>query len=76
MKVEWVYELVTSVWKQLNYKYNIKLSKSSNALIYSVGVLLTNMHTCMYGNQVITRFLATHPSDAPKPPSLQPYFHG
>lgn len=39
---------------------NLKLCKPLFALMHVAGVLLTNMHSCMYGSQVVTNFLATH----------------
>ena len=73
--VEWGYALVTANWKLLEGTWSLKFGKSPIGLMYAVGVLLTNLHTCEYGNQILTHFLATYPHESLKPPSVHDYLH-
>jgi hypothetical protein len=54
--VEWGYALVTANWKLLEGKWALKLGSSPVALMYAIGVLLTNLHTCQYGNKIVQHF--------------------
>ena len=67
--VEWDFGTVVNDWAFLNYAPNLKLFKSRVGDYYKVGVLLSNIRTCLYGN-IISQYFGI------QPPKLQAYLKG
>lgn len=66
--VEWGFKLITTKWAFLNYKHNMKIFVQPVGKYYKVAAFLTNLHTCLEGNQISTFFDI-------KPPSLDEYLN-
>ena len=64
MAVEWEFGKVVELWAFVDFEKNLKLLKSPVGNIYFVAVLLTNCHTCIYGNQTSRHFGLTPPTVA------------
>jgi len=64
--VEWQFGKVISLWAFLDFSKNLKLYLSPVGRLYRLGVLLTNCHACLYGNQTSTYFDV-------QPPTLEEY---
>ena len=48
--VEWGFENVVQYWKFLDHHKSQKILESPTGLYYINGVILTNLHTCLYGS--------------------------
>lgn len=70
--VEWGYHLVTEKWHMLDCKTQQKIRKSPVCLAYAVGVLMTNVHSCLYGNEISMHYVHVY-GDRLKPPTLEDY---
>ena len=66
--VEWEFGNILRLFAFLDFRKDLKVLLSPVAKYYMVGALLTNCHTCLYGNQTSTYF-------GLDPPSLQEYLH-
>ena len=66
--VEWGFKDVITNWAFLDFEKNLKLFLSPVGKLYVVAVLLTNCHTCLYGNQTSDFF-------GLKPPTLDEYLY-
>lgn len=60
--VEWGFGKVTREFAFLDFSKNQKLLLQDLGSMYSVGVLLTNCHTCLYGSQANDYFSSAAPS--------------
>ncbi len=67
--VEWGFGNVVSLWSFLDFRKNLKSLHQQVAKMYLVAVLLTNVRTCMYGNQVSFYF-------GLDPPCWEDYMNG
>ena len=67
ISVEWLFGDISTYFKFVDYKKNLKLYLNSIGKIYIVSAILRNAHTCIYGNQTSTYFNLD-------PPTLQEYF--
>eukprot|EP00697_Spironema_sp_BW2_P005503 gnl/Spiro4/17685_TR9416_c0_g1_i1.p1 gnl/Spiro4/17685_TR9416_c0_g1~~gnl/Spiro4/17685_TR9416_c0_g1_i1.p1 ORF type:complete len:345 (-),score=71.32 gnl/Spiro4/17685_TR9416_c0_g1_i1:44-1051(-) len=54
--VEWGFGKIASIWAFLDFEKNLKLLKQPLAQFYSVGAILTNCHTCLYGGVTSTYY--------------------
>ena len=54
--VEWNFGKVVTLFGFLDFKRNLKLYLQPVAKYYLVGALLTNCHTCLYGNETSSFF--------------------
>ncbi|KXS10046.1 hypothetical protein M427DRAFT_104438, partial [Gonapodya prolifera JEL478] len=68
MSIEWAWEKLATLFVFLNYYRNLKVELSPVGLHYSIGILLTNTHTCLYGSETGVRFGLT-------PPMLKEYLN-
>ncbi|KXS09095.1 hypothetical protein M427DRAFT_105993, partial [Gonapodya prolifera JEL478] len=66
--VEWGFAKVCSQWAHLDFAPNLKTGLSPVGLYYIVAVLFSNCHTCIYGHQVLEKFMLD-------PPSLEEYLY-
>ena len=66
---EWIFGRVNSLWPLVAAKAFMQLGTGRAGKLYVVAVLLTNAHTCLYGNQANAYF-------GTRPPSLAEYFGG
>ncbi|KXS13070.1 hypothetical protein M427DRAFT_100807, partial [Gonapodya prolifera JEL478] len=66
VSIEWAWEKPATLFAFLNYYRNLRVELSPVGLYYSIGILLTNAHTCLYGSQTGERFGLT-------PPTLEEY---
>ena len=53
VSVEWSIGKVKNLWKMLTYKKNLKALMNPVATYFFLAVHLTNLHSILYGNQVI-----------------------
>ena len=60
--VEWGFGLIVEQWPFLDYRKKLKVLLSPVGLYFGVGNMLTNIHTCMYGNIVQREFGMDRPS--------------
>ena len=67
VSVEWVFGEVVNYFKFNDYKKNLKIGLSAVGKMYRTSALLTNAHTCLYGNNVEDYFNVT-------PPLIEDYF--
>ncbi|XP_033754685.1 protein ALP1-like [Pecten maximus] len=67
--VEWTFGKILALFSFLDYKKNLKLYLQPVGKYYLVGTLLTNCHSCLYGNQT-SQFFGV------EPPTLQSYISG
>jgi DDE superfamily endonuclease len=67
ISVENIFGLNIRIWAYNSYKYSLRARHSPVATLYLVGMLLTNIRTCISGNQVSQYFECT-------PLSLDEYF--
>ena len=58
--VEWAFGNILRLFAFLDFKKNLKLYLQPVGKMYIVGVLLTNCHCCLYGNQ-ISQFFGLEP---------------
>ncbi|XP_030842389.1 uncharacterized protein LOC115924448 [Strongylocentrotus purpuratus] len=65
--VEWSFGDVINFFKYTDFKKSQKILLSSCAKMYMVSAILTNAHTCIYGNNTSSYFEL-------QPPSLDEYF--
>ena len=65
--VEWAIGKISVLWRQFDLSYTNRIFRSSIGIHYLVAVILTNVHSIMYGSQ--TQKLYNFP-----PPSLDEYF--
>lgn len=54
--VEWGFGSITRLWAFVDFRKNVKILLQPVAKYYTVATLLTNCHTCIYGNNVATHF--------------------
>jgi hypothetical protein len=66
VSVEWVFGKITNYWGFLDHKRNLKVFLQPVAMMYLVGGILTNCHTCVYGGLTGAFFDCT-------PPTLEDY---
>jgi hypothetical protein len=66
VSVEWCFGDIVRYFAYLDFAKNMKIMLQPVGLYYSIGALLTNMHTCLYGN-VTSQFFNINP------PSLEEY---
>lgn len=66
--VEWEFGKVIIEFAFLDFRKNQKLLLQHVGQMYKVGVILTNCHTCLYGNQTGTYFNIV-------PPTLEQYLN-
>ncbi|XP_072173898.1 uncharacterized protein [Diadema setosum] len=69
VSVEWLFGDIVNNFKFTDFKKNQKIGLSAIGKMYLVSGLLTNAHTCLYGN-ITSRFFGLDP------PTLMQYFHG
>jgi hypothetical protein len=65
--VEWSFGRVVQYVSYLDYKAAMKLEEAPLALLYKVGVILTNCHLCLYRNGTTVSFFNCDP------PTLEAY---
>ena len=65
--VEWLFNDVSTSWKFIDFKKNLKIGLSSVGKMYLVCAILRNALTCLYGNMT-SQYFGLHP------PVLQDYF--
>ena len=65
--VEWVFGDITTYYKFLDFKRNLKIGLSAVGKMYSVCTLLRNAQTCLYGSTTGSYF-------GIEPPALHEYF--
>ncbi|KAJ2967557.1 hypothetical protein NUW54_g13473 [Trametes sanguinea] len=68
IEVEHAFGLIVTLWPFVNAVYKQRMLLSPVGSYYRVATLLTNAHTCIYGNQTSHKFNL-------QPPSLEEYFH-
>jgi len=56
VSVEWMFGKVTNLWATVDFRKNLKLYKQPVGAIYLIAALLTNCHSCLYGNQAARYF--------------------
>ena len=59
--VEWSFGKVSTLWAFVDFEKNLMLYKQPVAVIYHVACLLTNCHSCLYGNQTSQYFQVPTP---------------
>ena len=69
VSVEWGFGKIVALWPFLDYRKKHQVLLSPVGLYFGVANVLTNMHTCLYGNIVATRF-------GMEPPVLEAYMAG
>lgn len=62
VSVEWGFGKVIAIWAALDFKKNQKIFLQRVGMMYPVAVLLTNIHTILYGSQTGTYFNVAPPS--------------
>lgn len=69
--VEQIFGRVVQLWKYVNLRSNFRLLRSAAGIgrAYRVACVLTNLNTCIYGNQVASHF-------GLQPPSASDYLNG
>ena len=67
IEVEYGFGLVKKLWKSLDLQSGMRLGLSPIGSWVFTAVLLTNIYTCLRGNQTAKRFQIS-------PPSLEEYF--
>ena len=67
VSVEWLFGDVVNTFKFIDFKKNLKTGLSPIAKMYKVSALLTNAHTCLYGNNTSSFFDM-------EPPNIDEYF--
>lgn len=67
VSVEWVFGDIVNRFKYVDFKKNQQVCLSACGKMYLVSGLLTNAHTCLYGNSTASFF-------GLDPPSLEQYF--
>lgn len=67
VSVEWLFGDISTYFKFVDFKKNLKIYLSSVGKMYIVSAILRNAHTCLYGNLTSTFFNLS-------PPTLQEYF--
>lgn len=66
VRVEWIFLKVIMRYAYLDHHKQLKVFRTPVGLYYSVATLLTNVHSCLYGNQTANFFNL-------QPPSLEEY---
>jgi len=67
--IEWLYGIVVRLWPFLDYRKKLQVLLQPVTLFLNTGVILTNIHTCLYGNSVQAKY-------GMDPPNLQVYLRG
>ena len=67
VSVEWMFGEISTYFKFLDFKKNLKIELSSVGKMYIVSALLRNALTCLYGNQTSAFFNFD-------PPTIMEYF--
>ena len=65
--VEWAFANVLNLWKFVSYRYALQLLALPVEQVFGTAVLLTNMHTCLYGNEISEYY-------GLNPPNIRNYF--
>ena len=60
--VEWMFGKVSKEFAFIDYSANLKLRLQPVATYYAVALLLTNAHSCLYGNVTASYFSCMPPS--------------
>lgn len=60
--VEWVFKEVNVTWSTTDYRRKMRVLQAPIGSLYLAAMLLTNIRTCLYGNQVFRYFFCTHSS--------------
>ena len=68
ISVEWSFGKVVNLWEHCGYAKGLRVGLQAVGAMYVVAVLLTNVHSCLYGCQVAQYFNT-------EPPSLEDYLH-
>ena len=68
IEVEHAFGILVKLWPFINVPYKQCILLSPVGTYYRVATLLTNAHTCLYGNQTSSTFNL-------RPPTLEQYFH-
>jgi hypothetical protein len=66
--VEWIFGSIEQQWGYLRYPKGMQMLKQPLGTIFTVAAVLTNCHTCCYGNVTVNYFNCA-------PPSLHDYLH-
>lgn len=66
ISVEWGFAILKTKWAFINFSNDLQLHLNCPGKIVMVAAILTNAHTCLYGNQVSTVF-------GIDPPALEEY---
>jgi nuclease HARBI1 len=69
--VEHSFSKMVNLFPFLDYKKGLKMNERAIGRFFTVGALLTNLHTCLYGSQVCDQFSTAN--DIILPPSLEAY---
>ena len=56
VSVEWTFAKVSNLWQFLKYKPTMRLYQSPVTSYWKICALLTNCHSCCYGNQTSMYF--------------------
>ena len=62
ISVEWPYGWVTSVWAYVDFKKQMVLGQRPIGRYYVVACIMTNVRSCLYGNQASSYFECPRPS--------------
>ena len=66
--VEWGFRDIVTTFAFLDFKKNLKVLLQPVGKLYFVGAILTNVYTCMHGNNTASYFMLD-------PPTLDEYLH-
>lgn len=66
MSVEWGFHKITELFPTLSWHRQQKVLENPVSIMYQVGALLANCHTCLYGSPTAAYF-------AVRPPTLEEY---
>ena len=69
VSVEWGFGKIVALWPFLDYRKKHQVLLAPCGLYFGVANVLTNMHTCLYGNIVASRFDM-------EPPTMEAYMAG
>ena len=64
--VEWAYHLVTALWSYVDCNKRLKIRQQPVGRIYFIAAFLTNVHCCLYGNQILNYFSEVYPQSSLK----------
>ena len=69
VSIEWLFGIFGNHFSFIDFFRTQRILQSPVGLVYRVAVLLTNLHNCMYPNQIAQRFNLA-------PPSAREYLRG